>query len=70
MGRAIAESYAEWRGKAVSVRNSHPRDNSAFIWMAGRDLVTVRVDLDHAPAGLDSMTQPGGAKLITDTPTN
>ena len=28
VGRAIAESYAEWQGKAVSVRNSHPRDNN------------------------------------------
>jgi hypothetical protein len=28
VGRAIAESYAEWQGKAVSARNSHPRDNN------------------------------------------
>ncbi len=26
VGRAIAESYAEWQGKAVSARNLHPRD--------------------------------------------
>jgi L-2-amino-thiazoline-4-carboxylic acid hydrolase len=26
VGRAIAESYAEWQGKALSARNSHPRD--------------------------------------------
>lgn len=26
MGRAIAESYAEWQGKVVSERNSHPRN--------------------------------------------
>jgi hypothetical protein len=26
VGQAIAESYAEWQGKAVSTRNSHPRD--------------------------------------------
>jgi hypothetical protein len=26
VGRAIAESYAEWQGKAVSARNSHPRE--------------------------------------------
>jgi hypothetical protein len=27
VGRAIAESHAEWQAKAVSTRNSHPRDN-------------------------------------------
>ena len=26
VGRAIAESYAEWQGKAVSAQNLHPRD--------------------------------------------
>jgi class 3 adenylate cyclase len=28
VGRAIAESHAEWQAKAVSTRNSHPRDNN------------------------------------------
>ena len=28
VGRAIAESTAEWQAKAVSTRNSHPRDNN------------------------------------------
>ena len=28
VGQAIADSYAEWQGKAVSTRNSHPRDNN------------------------------------------
>lgn len=28
VGRAIAESHAEWQEKAVSTRNSHPRDNT------------------------------------------
>jgi hypothetical protein len=27
VGRAIAESHAEWQAKAVSTRNSHPKDN-------------------------------------------
>jgi hypothetical protein len=31
VGRAIADSYAEWQGKAVSARNSHPREVEANI---------------------------------------
>lgn len=26
VGRAIAESYAEWQGKTATAQNSHPRD--------------------------------------------
>ena len=28
VGRAIAESHAEWQSKALSTRNAHPRDNN------------------------------------------
>jgi hypothetical protein len=31
VGRAIADSHAEWQGKAVSARNSHPREVEANI---------------------------------------
>ena len=27
VGRAIAESHAQWQAKAVNTRNAHPRDN-------------------------------------------
>ena len=35
VGRTIAESHAEWQAKAVTMRNSHPRDNN--IEGAGTD---------------------------------
>ena len=28
VGRAIAESYADWQGKTVSARNAHPRETN------------------------------------------